>query len=108
MAVVCGSARYVSTVRTITGHQLHDDSAEILGRVEAGESFLVTRDGHPIAEIRPVPASVPAGRQRFVSREHLLALVQDMEPIDSARFRADLDAVTDPRFEARASPARTS
>ena len=87
-------------MQTITGQQLGDDNAEILRQVEAGESFLVTRDGHPIAKIRPVPTSVPAGRQRFVSREHLLALVQDMEPIDSARFRADLDAVTDPRFEA--------
>ena len=44
-----------------------------------------------------MPASVPGGRQRFVSRERLLALVKDMEPIDSARFRADLDTLTDPR-----------
>ena len=86
-------------MQTITGQQLGDDNAEILRQVEAGESFLVTRDGHPIAKIRPVPASVPAGRQRFVSRERLLALVEDMEPIDSARFRADLDAVADPWFE---------
>lgn len=83
-------------MQTIAQRQLRNDNAAIMRRVEEGESFVVTRNGHAIAEIRPLPA----GRQRVVSRERLQALARDMEPIDSARFRADLDAAVDPWFEA--------
>lgn len=83
-------------MQTIAQRELRNDNAKIMRRVEAGETFVVTRNGHAIAEIRPVPV----GRQRVVSRERLLALAADLEPIDSARFRADLDAVADPWFEA--------
>ncbi len=82
-------------MQTIAQRELRNDNAEIMRRVEAGETFVVTRNGHPIAEIRPMPA----GRQRVVSRERLLALAKDLEPLDSARFRSDLDAVADPWFE---------
>jgi prevent-host-death family protein len=38
---------------TIGEHQLRDDTAEIMRRVEAGESFVVTRNGKPIADLVP-------------------------------------------------------
>ena len=88
--------RYALTVQTIAQRELRNDNAKIMRRVEAGETFVVTRNGHPIAEIRPVPA----GRQRFVSKDRLVALSERSEPIDRHRFRKDLDALADPWFEA--------
>lgn len=38
---------------TIGQRQLRNDNAEIMRRVEAGESFVVTRNGRPIADIVP-------------------------------------------------------
>jgi antitoxin (DNA-binding transcriptional repressor) of toxin-antitoxin stability system len=35
------------------------DPSAVLCRVEAGETVLSLRDGHPVAEIRPVPADAP-------------------------------------------------
>ena len=37
----------------ITIQDLERDAAGFFSRVEAGETLIVTRDGHPIAEIRP-------------------------------------------------------
>lgn len=38
---------------TVTFQELQQQSAAILDRVEAGEQFIVVRDGRAIAEIRP-------------------------------------------------------
>lgn len=45
---------------TITQRQLRNDNAEIMRRVEAGESFVVTRNGHPVADL--VSHTAPAER----------------------------------------------
>lgn len=39
---------------TIPHRELRNDSAAILRRVEAGESFVVTNNGRPIAELVPI------------------------------------------------------
>ena len=39
--------------RTISQRELRNDNAEIMRRVEAGESFTVTRNGKPIADLVP-------------------------------------------------------
>lgn len=64
-------------------------------RVEACETFVVTRNGHAIAELRPMATD----RQRFVSKDRLLALAGRSAPIDRHRFRQDLDALADPWLE---------
>jgi prevent-host-death family protein len=38
---------------TIGQRQLRNDNAEIMRRVEAGESFVITRNGRPIADLVP-------------------------------------------------------
>lgn len=38
---------------TIGQRQLRNDNAEIMRRIEAGESFVVTRNGRPVADLRP-------------------------------------------------------
>jgi antitoxin (DNA-binding transcriptional repressor) of toxin-antitoxin stability system len=47
---------------TISVQDLQRDLLTFLRRVEAGESFLVVSDKHPLAEVRP--ASVPATQPR--------------------------------------------
>ena len=47
---------------TISQRQLRNDNAEIMRRVEAGESFVVTRNGRPVADL--VPHGDPPGRRR--------------------------------------------
>ncbi len=80
----------------IAQRELRNDNAEIIRRVEAGESFVVTRNGVPVAELRPLPA----GRQRIVPREHLATVARRLEPLDVPLFRSDLDAVADPWADA--------
>jgi len=41
--------------RTITQRQLRNDSATALRDVQRGETLTVTRNGTPIAELRPIP-----------------------------------------------------
>lgn len=51
---------------TIGQRQLRNDNADIMRRVEAGESFVVTRNGRPVADL--VPHGAPRPR-RLTLRE---------------------------------------
>ena len=41
----------------VSPQELQRDPDALLDRVEAGEHLIVVRDGHPVAEMRPVPAT---------------------------------------------------
>lgn len=82
--------------RTITQRELRNDSAAVLREVQAGHTLTVTRNGTPVAELRPIPL------RRFVPRAALAAAAALAPRIDAARFRADLDAVIDPSVDGRA------
>ena len=43
----------LGVTETIGQRQLRNDNAEIMRRVEAGESFVITRHGEPIADLTP-------------------------------------------------------
>ena len=45
---------------TIPQRELRNDVSAVLRRVEAGEEFIVTVSGRPVAELRPV-GGVPVG-----------------------------------------------
>jgi antitoxin (DNA-binding transcriptional repressor) of toxin-antitoxin stability system len=47
---------------SISVQDIQRDVLAFLRRIEAGESFLVVSGGHPLAEVRPVPA--PAAQPR--------------------------------------------
>ncbi|MBW0101540.1 type II toxin-antitoxin system Phd/YefM family antitoxin [Pseudonocardia sp. KRD291] len=51
---------------TIGQRQLRNDNADIMRRVEAGESFVVTRNGRPVADLLP---HAPARRKVTTLRE---------------------------------------
>lgn len=75
--------------RTIAQRELRNDNAKVLEAVMAGETFIVTRNGEQVAELRPLHA----GRRTFISREQVAALANANVRIDRAQFRADLDDV---------------
>lgn len=80
--------------RVISQRQLRNDNARVIEAVLAGETFLVTRNGVPVAELGPVRQA----RKRQVRKAELLALVRGSERIDGRVLRADLDAVVDARW----------
>lgn len=64
--------------------------------LDAGEEFVVTRNGVPVGELRPIR------RRRFVSAEAALAAFAGAPRIDFKRFREDLDRIADPSAFPRA------
>jgi prevent-host-death family protein len=77
--------------KTIAQRELRNDNAQVIEAVAAGESFVVTRNGVPIAELRPIQQT----RRTFVPAAELAALAATGPRIDGGRFRADLDRVVD-------------
>ena len=81
---------------TITQRELRNSSGDIMRRLDAGETFIVTRAGKPVGELSPLR------RQRFVSTDMVLELFHRAPAVDSERFRADLDRVADSGIDPRA------
>lgn len=79
--------------RTITQRELRNDSGAILREVQAGETITVSRNGVPVAELRPVPP------RRFVPRAVIEEAAKRAPRIDARRFRDDLDSVVDPSVD---------
>lgn len=73
--------------REITQRELRNGSGEIMRKLDEGETFIVTRNGVPVGELTPLR------RHRFVAAEAAVALFRPAPPIDSERFRTDLDSV---------------
>ncbi len=79
-------------IRTITQRELRNQSAAVLREVEGGRTIIVSRNGTPVGELRPIK------RRRFVPRAVIADAAGRAARIDAAQFRADLDAVVDPRL----------
>jgi prevent-host-death family protein len=79
--------------RIITQRELRNQSAAVLREVEAGRTLVVTRNGTPVAELRPIRP------HRFVPRSTLADAAARAPRIDADRFRADLDGVIDQRID---------
>jgi prevent-host-death family protein len=80
--------------KTIAQRELRNDNAKVIEAVVAGESFVVTRNGVPVAELRPVQS----GRRTLVPRAEVMALAAAGPRIDGRRFRRDLDRAIDQRL----------
>lgn len=72
----------------VTVRDLRNHGGEVLDRVARGETLIVTKDGRPVAELRPLrrPSVVAA---ELIRRRRLLP------NIDDRGLRADVDAVVD-------------
>jgi prevent-host-death family protein len=75
--------------RVIAQRDLRNQNAQILAAVEAGASFVVTRNGTPVAELRPLAR----GRRLRVPRAEIAAVAVAGPRIDAAAFRHDVDAM---------------
>ncbi len=81
---------YISFMnRMITQRELRNDSAAVLREVEAGRTLIVTRNGTPVAELRPLRP------HRFVPRATIADAAKHAPRIDAGQFRIDVDAVID-------------
>lgn len=75
--------------RVISQRELRNDSGEIMRAVEAGESFVVTRNGVPTAQLQPLR------RRTVVSRDQAHPSAARLPRMDRERFRRDVDAWLD-------------
>jgi prevent-host-death family protein len=75
----------------VTIRDLRNHGGDVVDRVAAGERLIITRDGKPVAELRPV-------RTRGASASMLLARWRRLPPMDGAALRGDLDSTVDPRL----------
>ncbi|WP_037357517.1 type II toxin-antitoxin system Phd/YefM family antitoxin [Amycolatopsis orientalis] len=70
--------------------ELRNDNAEIMRRVEAGEMFIVTRNGKPVADL------VLHRAQEEPRRNRSLGEIQDafrgLPPMDSGEWRREREA----------------
>lgn len=68
---------------------LRNKGGDVIDRVAAGEAMTVTRDGVPVAELRPL-------RRRGASAEELVRRWRKLPPLDVAALRSDVDSAVDP------------
>jgi prevent-host-death family protein len=73
---------------TVTIRDLRNHGGEVVGRVEAGERVTVTRDGRPVAELRPL-------RSRGISAAALIERWRHLPAVDPGALRRDIDDVID-------------
>jgi prevent-host-death family protein len=71
--------------RKIGQRELRNNSGEVMRAVEAGVSFLVTRNGVPVGELVPVRKPQPT------RKDVILRAFERVEPIDFRRLRDDFD-----------------
>ena len=68
---------------------LRNHGGRVLGRVARGETLIVTSDGRPVAELRPLP-------NRGLPADVLLSRWRSLPPVDGVALRRDLDRHIDP------------
>jgi antitoxin (DNA-binding transcriptional repressor) of toxin-antitoxin stability system len=73
----------------ISQRELRNDNGRIMRALDEGRTFVVTRNGHPVGELRPLR------RQRFVSATVAVEMFRNAPSVDWPRLRADLDQVVD-------------
>ncbi len=93
LATVCYRCYDLIMNRVITQRELRNQSAAVLREVEAGRTFVLTRNGTPVAELRPIQ------RRRFVPRAMIADAGERAPRVDARQFQADLDSVIDQRID---------
>lgn len=67
---------------------LRNHGGDVIRRASAGELITITRDGTPVAELRPLPS-------RRLGAAALIDAFRALPTVDPARLRADIDAIVD-------------
>jgi prevent-host-death family protein len=72
-------------VKTITQREFRNNSAAVMDAVEAGETYVVTRNGVEVAEVRPI------GRRRRLTAEELIEKCRRLPRVDHAQMVREAD-----------------
>lgn len=72
----------------VTVRELRNMGGKVLKRVARGERLIVTMDGRPVAELRPIA-------RKSLSAEVLIERRRNVPTMDVASLRADLDSIMD-------------
>ncbi len=75
----------------VTIRELRNRGGDVVDRVAAGERLTVTRDGRPVAELRPYPGTP-------LTAAVLLRRWRRLPNVDAGLLRGEVDAVIDPRL----------
>lgn len=67
---------------------LRNHGGHVLDRVVRGETLTVTKDGTPVAELRPVP-------RRGLPAAELIARARRAPKVDADLLRRDIDSILD-------------
>lgn len=81
--------------------ELRNDNAAIMRRVAAGESFTVTVNGRPVADV--VPHQRDTGRRRFVAAAEVAAMAET-SPLSAQQADAWLRDIREGRDEEPEDP----
>ena len=73
---------------SVSIRDLRNRGGEVIDRVASGERLTVTRDGRPVAELRPI-------RRPGLPARLLIERWSRLPVVDPRRLRDDLDAVVD-------------
>jgi antitoxin (DNA-binding transcriptional repressor) of toxin-antitoxin stability system len=73
----------------ISQRELRNDSGRIMRGLDEGQSFIVSRNGTPVGELRPLR------RHRFVSSHAVVEMFRGAPRVDAATLRRDLDEILD-------------
>jgi prevent-host-death family protein len=75
----------------VSVRELRNHGGDVIDQVARGESVTITRDGRPVAELRPYVHA-------RVSADALLAHWKHLPVLDPAALRRDLDLLLDSRL----------
>lgn len=80
----------------ISQRELRNDSGRIMRALDDGQTFVVTRNGQPVGELRPLR------RERFVDAVTVSEAFRHAPALDWQAIRADLDRHVDQDIAPRA------
>jgi antitoxin (DNA-binding transcriptional repressor) of toxin-antitoxin stability system len=75
-------------VKTVTVRELRNNGGEVIDCVLGGDTVVVTRDGHEVAELCPL-------HLRPLDAATLLDRWRNLSVVDAGRFRHDVDSALD-------------
>ncbi len=88
--------RYAEAVtEQISQRELRNDSGRIMRALDDGQTFVVTRNGRPVGELRPLH------RDRFVDAVTVVEVFRHAPRLDWPRMREDIDRHLDQDIEPR-------
>lgn len=69
--------------------ELRNHGGDVIDRVERGERLTVTRNGKPVAELRPLP-------RKSLSIDEILRRRRGLPVMDPEQLRREIDEIIDP------------